>query len=154
MRLKAIRSSFHARVLNFRNVNNILHSDDFAIAYGNATRQERHEIERAIDRADKATIVHFVKKKLLTLTPFHQMSVRQLREIGRNVRLPKYWEKDKTTLIEEIEDVVKRLKEGSERVSVQPEQADEGPAYPSGCGKPGLLDSEGNGESSETPGVG
>ena len=118
MRLKTIRSSFHARVLNFRNVNNILQSDDFAIAYGNATSQEQHEVEQAIDRADKAAIVKFVKAKLLKLTPFHQMSVRQLREIGRNVRLPNYWEKDKTTLIEEIEDVVKRLKEGGERMSV------------------------------------
>lgn len=110
MKLKTIRDSFHAEVLNYRKVLYVLESDDFAIAYSNATSREQREVQQVIDRADKRALVKFVKAQLLKLTPFHQMSVKQLREIGRNVRVPDYWKKDKITLIEEIENVVSRLK--------------------------------------------
>lgn len=110
MRLKTIRDSFHAKFLNHRSVLYVLDSEDFAIAYKHATTQEQKEIEAAIERADKETLVKFIKEKLLQLTPFHQMTLRQLREIGRNVKIEDYWKKDKGTLLKEIENVVTRLK--------------------------------------------
>jgi hypothetical protein len=110
--LETIRDSFHSQFKNIRKVHRLVHSDDFAIAYGNASRREKAEICDVIVRADRDTIVNFIEKQILKLTPFHQMTVRQLREIGRNISIPKYWDKDKSTLIEEIENVVERLKKG------------------------------------------
>lgn len=112
MSLKTIRDSFHAQLLNYRNTGRLIESDDFAIAYGNATATEKGEIRNAVKRVDKPAIRKFIKDQLLKLTPFYQMTLKQLREIGRNTRIPDYWKKDKATLIEEIEDVVARLKEG------------------------------------------
>ncbi|MEA1999820.1 MAG: hypothetical protein U9N61_10945 [Euryarchaeota archaeon] len=114
MRLKTIRGSFHAQFLKHRQVSYIINSDDFAIAYFNATELEQTEIGQAVQRADKETLINFIKTQLLKLTPFHQMALRQLREIGRNTQIPDYWKKDKATLIKEIEDVVTRLKTSGE----------------------------------------
>ena len=111
MSLKAIRDSFHTRFLNCRNVNNLLQTDDFELAYSKASKDERLDIEKAIGRSDKEAIKAFIDRGLLRMTPFHQMSVRKLRLIGKNLRIPNYWIKDKIILIEEIRDVVKRLKE-------------------------------------------
>ena len=111
MSLKAIRDSFHTRFLNCRNVNNLLRTDDFELAYNKATLAERQDIEKAIDRGDKEAIKAFIDEGLLRMTPFHQMSVRKLRLIGKNLRITNYWTLDKIKLIEEIRDVVKRLKE-------------------------------------------
>jgi hypothetical protein len=113
MKLKTIRDSFHARLLALRNVSYILNSDDFAIAYENAPDLEKKEILAAIERVDKKFLQKAVNTQLLKLTPFHRMTLRQLREVGRNTRIPEYWSKNKLTLISEIEDVVAKLKEGS-----------------------------------------
>lgn len=114
MSLKTIRDSFHVQFLQIRNVHRLIRSDNFAIAFSNAVKSEKEKVTKAIVRFDKDSINKFIKNQLQTLTPFHQMNVRQLREIGRNIRLPVYWEKDKITLIREIEHVVARLKAGCE----------------------------------------
>jgi len=113
MSLKAIRDSFHTRFLNCRNVNNLLRTDDFELAYNIATKEERKYITEAIDRGDKDALKAFIDEGLSRMTPFHQMTVRRLRLIGRNLRIKDYWKKDKIILLEEIKDVVKRLKESS-----------------------------------------
>lgn len=110
MRLRTIRDSFHAKFLNDQRVLYLIRSDDFEVAYKNANKDERKAIEAAVERADKETLVAFIKKKLAELTPFHQLTLRQLREIGRNIQIEEYWNKDKVTLLREIEDVVTRLK--------------------------------------------
>lgn len=110
MRLKAIRDSFHSQALKSRQLDRIISSDDFTIAYSNATDNEKKVVEQAIFRLDKTYVIEFVKKQLMHLTPFHQMGLKMLRDIGRNLSIPKYWEKDKISLIKEIENVVARIK--------------------------------------------
>ena len=110
MGLEAIQADLHAQFPNVRNTNRLIQSDDFAIAYNNASPKERRLITKAAHRIDKVTINKFIKKQLLSLTPFYSMGIKQLREIGKNIRLDEYWCKDKITLIEEIENVVARLK--------------------------------------------
>ena len=111
MSLKAIRDSFHTRFLNCRNVNNLLRTDDFELAYNTSSRDEQIDIEKAIDRGDKEAFKAFIDLGLQRMTPFHQMSVRKLRLLGKNLRIQNYWILDKIQLIEEIRNVVKRLKE-------------------------------------------
>lgn len=111
MSLKTIRDSSRSRFLKARSINRAIQSDNFTIAYGNASADEKEIFIKAIERLDKDSIRELIKKQLQTLTPFHQMGVKQLREIGRNIRLSEYWKMGKMTLIQEIEDAVSRLKE-------------------------------------------
>lgn len=119
MSLRAIRDSFHSQFLNCRNVNNLIHSDDFELAYQRATSKARNEIKKAIDRQDKVVIKNFISEQLANITPFHELTLRNLRIIGQNIGIKEYWKKDKLTLLEEIENVVQRLKSNGQRVSVQ-----------------------------------
>ncbi len=116
MSLKTIRDSFHTQLLNYRNTHRLIVSDDFTIAYENASVTEKGEIERAVKRVDKLTVRRFIKCQLLKSTPFHRMTIKQLREIGRNIQISEYWEKDKITLIKEIEHAVKESEKNSKRV--------------------------------------
>lgn len=113
MSLKTIRDSFHAQFRNFRNFHRLIMSDNFEIIYDSLKEYELLELKAIVDRVDKKALRKLIKGNLLKLTPFHQMSIRQLREIGRNTNIPKYWNKDKATLIEEIQNVVTRLKKSS-----------------------------------------
>lgn len=113
MSVETIRDEFRKKVSRYRSFLRLLNSDDFAIAYGHASVKEQLEMRKTIEHADKNTLHTLIDSQLLRLTPFHQMSTSKLRRIGQNIRIPKYWRKNKSTLIKEIEDVVKRLKEGS-----------------------------------------
>ena len=108
MSLKTIRDRFHSLLLHIRSTNRVIQSSDFAIAYDNATEEERARLESALDINDRDAIKNFIKAQLATMTPFHEMKVKQLREIGRNVRLPEYWLLGKQELIREIENVNKK----------------------------------------------
>jgi len=111
MSLKTIRESFHAQFLQIRNMHRLIWSDDFSIVYNSASKEKQKEIKSAIERNDKLSLRKLIKEQLNKMTPFHKMGIRALREIGKNLRLPNYWRKDKGTLIEEIEHVIQRLKE-------------------------------------------
>lgn len=111
MSLMTIRDSSRTRFLEIRNFYRIIVSDDFAIAYDISTDCEKNELLGLIENLDKRSLRTFIKKQLLTLTPFHSMGVRRLREIAKNVGIPMYWNKNKATLIEEIEDVIERIKD-------------------------------------------
>ncbi|KKK52344.1 hypothetical protein LCGC14_3105880, partial [marine sediment metagenome] len=63
MSLKTIRDSFHTQSLNVRNIHRLLHSDDFAIAYGNATKNEKERISKNIIHFDKNNIRKFIRKQ-------------------------------------------------------------------------------------------
>lgn len=112
MSLETIRETVHARLLNMRNVHHTVMSDDFEIIFRILNIREKRELNRLIELNDKKGIQNFIKQRLLKLTPFHNMSHTKLREIARHNSIPDYWLKKKTTLIREIEDVIKRLKAG------------------------------------------
>lgn len=113
MDLKTIRNSFHQQSLNHRNVDILINSDNFSIAFNNATKQEKKEISKAVERSDKKFLQNFTIKKLQVMTPFHRLGMRALREIGRNISLPNYTTLSKSSLIEGIQDVAERLKKSS-----------------------------------------
>lgn len=113
MSLKTIQNSFHSQLLMIRSIHRLIHSDNFCIAYSKATKSEKEKVEKDIKQSNKRSLQEFIKKQLLPLSPFHRLNVKELRKIGGNVRISKYWMKDKITLIKEIEDVVKRIKESS-----------------------------------------
>lgn len=141
--LKTVRSSFHAHFLNVRNCNNLIWSYDFEVAYKAATDRERLKISEAITNGDTGAIKKFISDKINSLTPFEKMGIRKLREIGKNLRIPDYEKLTKYTLIEEIKYVVQRLKETSQRISVQPKDTDTSTENTFGCGQSKVLASTG-----------
>lgn len=120
MSLETLRNSFHAQALGFRNIDTILQSDNFAIAYGVVSKEDQEFIESLIygDAFDvnrdiipnKKVIKQFINRQLKSLTPFHRMGIRKLREIGCNLSINDCFILNKATLIEEIENVAARLK--------------------------------------------
>lgn len=113
MSLKTLRDDFHAQSLLYRNIDNILHNDDFAIAYAAANLREKCDIISLIYKGDKKNLKKFIGKQLENSTPFYKMGIRKLREIGRNVKIKNSHILHKATLIEEIENVAARLKKDS-----------------------------------------
>jgi predicted NBD/HSP70 family sugar kinase len=99
-------------------IDRLVTGDNFELAYINADNETRKRIEEAIEREDKLTLKSLIKKEVDKLTPFYKMNMAKLRGIGRNLRIPDYHRLNKIYLIEEIENVVQRLKEGSKRGSV------------------------------------
>jgi hypothetical protein len=122
-KLKIVREIFHAQFCNIRNINNIIHSDDFEIAFSLSTEEDQNDILRIIADFDKDGIRIFIDNKLTNGTPFDQLSIRKLRDIGRFMKITNYHILNKMTLIEEIKNVAKRLKENCERKCFQSEQS-------------------------------
>ncbi len=110
MNLETLRDSFHVQSLLFRNIDNIIHSDNFAIAFHSADEKEKGNVQKQIFLLNKDYLKLFIISELDNLTPFHKMGIRKLREIGRNLRIAKYFILNKSTLIEEIKNVAERLK--------------------------------------------
>jgi hypothetical protein len=113
--LKILREMFHNQFLHIRNCNNLIQSDDFEIACKLAKDGELDEIMLAIAELNKDRIRSFIEDKLGVGTPFEQLSIRKLRAIGQNLKIPSYERLNKLTLIEEIKNVAERLKKNCER---------------------------------------
>ena len=120
--MKTIRSSFHSQFLNIRNCNNLIQGDDFEVAYKAATPEERRQIFKDIKDGNKESIKNFIDRQLSKLTPFEKLGVRKLREIGQNLRIENYYSMSKADLVEEIKNVVSRLKANGKRVPIQSQQ--------------------------------
>jgi len=121
--LKTIRDLFHGQFLHIRNCNNLLQSDNFEIAYSLASSEERDEIFIAIAESNKDKLKSFIIDKISEGTPFEQLNMRKLREIAQHWKICKYNVLNKLSLVEEIKNVAKRLKDDSERKYIQSEQA-------------------------------
>lgn len=138
--LKIIRDNFHSQFLNIRNCNNLIQGDDFEVAYKAATPEDRRHIKKAIAEYDKNLIKKFIDTQILKLSPFEKLGIRKLREIGQNLRISNYYSMSKSDLIEEIKNVVSRLKANGERVPFQSEQTGYFTENINGCGQPEVLD--------------
>lgn len=111
MNLEALRKSFHTQFLTIRNCNNIVHSDDFQIAFEASTESERKRLKLILKHHNRMELKKFINKKLLELTPFERLGIRRLRDIGKNIGIQEYWLKSKVDLLEEIKTHVKKLKD-------------------------------------------
>jgi len=116
--LKVIRNSSHVQFQDERNFNNLVQSDDFEVAYNAASEGQYKRIIEIIETRNKKTLKDLIDFILDKLTPFDQMGIRRLREIGRNLRIKGYARKSKYELVEEIRNVVHQLKANCERESV------------------------------------
>lgn len=117
--LETIRESFQTRYRIVRCCQYLVHSDNFEIAFRNATEEEKRELFLAIDRNDKHFIRKFIDVQITKLTPFDKLGIKKLREIGQNLSIPNWWDLSKIELIEEIKNVIQRLKETSKRIGIQ-----------------------------------
>jgi len=118
-----IRELFHAQFLHIRNCNNIIHSDDFEIAFNLATESERVDLLTVIAELDRDSIKDFIDNKLTKGTPFDLLSIRKLREIGKHMKISNYHILNKMTLVEEIQNAAKRIKENCTGKHFQSEQS-------------------------------
>lgn len=120
--LTELRKRAHSDFLNIRNIKYIVETDDFELTYRKSPIKYRESILLAISKGDKNKLKQLVKERLLKLTPFDKMTIRQLRSIAKHNSIPNYWYLSKVELIEGIENVVKRLKENSKQVLYQPKE--------------------------------
>lgn len=77
--LESLRNDLKAQMLHYRNLYNLIHTDDFEIAFNEATKDERLAIKDAISKGNKTAIMGFIDDKLTKLTAFELMSIRKLR---------------------------------------------------------------------------
>jgi len=117
--LKIIKTNFHAQYLRIRNINNLLQSDNFIIAYRLSTKKEKDNLSKAIEREDKEYIKFFIGEKLMGSQPFEQLSIKKLREIGQYLSINNYHIMNKLTLVEEINNVIQRIKSHSNGERIQ-----------------------------------
>ena len=121
MSLRTLRDSSQTQLCLIRNLKRVIHSDEFGIAYVNATPARQEFVTDLVERGLKDEVRDFIREELLRLTPFHRMNMKRLRGIGQKLSIERYHTKNKATLVEDIQDEVDRLKENAERISFQPE---------------------------------
>lgn len=133
--LKIIKSNFHAQYLRIRNINNLLQSDNFIIAYNASDKKEKDALSRAIERQDKNFIKFFIGQKLLEAEPFEQLPMKKLREIGQYLSIDKYHYLNKLSLVEEINNVIQRIKSHSNGKRIQSKETNYNSKNLDGCRK-------------------
>jgi len=114
MDLKKVREIVRKDILKSRSIERIVSSSDFELAYTDSNEFYRDIVWYYIKRKDKVNLKKCIKERLTKLTPFHKMSVRQLRVAASHSNVYFYQTMNKVELIRELENVVTRLKEGSE----------------------------------------
>ena len=114
--METIRELLHAQYLHMRNCRNIVHSDNFQIAYELSNEEERHEVLLAIAEGHKEKIRDFILSKIKNdAEPFEQLSIAKLQEIAQHIGIPYYKDYQKLRLIEEIrKNVTERIEKSCE----------------------------------------
>lgn len=115
-KLKELREAVHYSFLNIRNTEYIVYTDDFELTYKDAPKEYRDSIDVAIKQGNNNYLKKLIKERLLELTPFNKMTLRQLRVIAKHNSVLNYGILSKVNLIKEIENVVKRLKKNSKQM--------------------------------------
>jgi len=113
--MKQLREEFHAQFLHIRNCNYLIQSDNFEIAYKNSTIEEQKQIEKDVCLRNKLRIKKFIFQKVEG--DFEEMGIRKLREIGKFLKIEKYYFWNKATLIEEIRNEIQSIKTNSKSIS-------------------------------------
>jgi hypothetical protein len=103
-----------------RNVNNIVQSDNFQIAFNLANEEEQRDILLAIGQSNKEKLKYFIMIKITGEgDDFEKLPIRKLHEIAAHIGIPYYKVKSKLIIIEEIrENVTERLEKNCERKCV------------------------------------
>jgi hypothetical protein len=131
--LETFRESFHARFLTIRQTRYLINSGDFEVVFEAATSDEQEIFWEASTSGNIKLLKDTMATVLMRLTAFDRMTIYQLREIGRHQRIPNAHRLSKLNLIQEIKNVVQRLKENGNGKSVQPQQTDTGTENCIGC---------------------
>ena len=122
MSLGRIRTNLHAQYCKARQFHYLVESEDFGLVFESATPNKQKYVRTLVRLGDMTNIKKFIREELLKLTPFHQMSIRQLRQMGQRLRVRGYNTLHKGTLVQEIQHAVERVKESSQRIPYQPQQ--------------------------------
>ena len=122
--LKDLRKISHGQLLETRQVDFIIQSDEFEVAWANSSPDERIKLRGYITERNKIALKNYVTTKIYSLSPFHQMRVRELRKICRNLNIRNFATLTKNQLIKEIEHEIDRRKKSCTRSSSGPEEAD------------------------------
>ena len=85
--------------------------------------QLEKDLSKAIEREDKDYIKFFIGEKLMGAQPFEQLSVKKLREIRQYLSIENYFIMNKLTLVEEINNVIQRIKSHSNGERLQPKKS-------------------------------
>jgi hypothetical protein len=117
--LKNLREKYHEIYLLHRNIDNLIHNDNFEIVWKDCSEEELIWLEHMISRNNLSGLKTFTTEKLLSQSvAFKKMSIRKLRNIGQYLKIENYQYITKLTLIEEIENEIERIKKDSKRKSV------------------------------------
>lgn len=109
MKLEKVREIVHDRVLNLRNLENMIVQDDFEELWKESTEEQREEVIAFI----VASKFEKVKKWMRlhpTIAP-GEMSVRQLREKALEVGVKNVTRKSRGELTYEVLEILKKRKE-------------------------------------------
>ena len=114
--METIRKLLHAQYQHVRNCRNIVHSDNFQIAYELSSEEERSEILLAIAEANREKLREFIWEKIKSEADyFERLPIFKLYEIAKYVDIPYYKQYTKLDLIEEIKkNVTERLEKTCE----------------------------------------
>jgi len=122
MGLGKIRNDSHAQYCKARQLNYLVQSEDFGLAYEQATQQRREFLFCCVLEKDLPRVRYFIREELAKLTPFHQMSIIRLRDMAKRFRVPEYHRLRKDELVREIQNEVDRVKKDTSGVPDQPKE--------------------------------
>jgi len=117
MYIQSLKDLLHERVLVYRAIDLLINSSDFELVYNSATDAEKMTLFNFVKTGNKLALKGEVRRILDRLTPFESMSLTRLRVIAKHLHI-NYTELTKITLIEEINKVIKCVKESSLRVGI------------------------------------
>lgn len=121
MSLRVLRTNSQTQLCHARNLDRLIRSDEFEIAYNTASSARKIYVHSLIECGQKAGVRDFIKEEVSTLTPFHSMNMKRLRKMGQRLGVGSYNSLNKLTLVEEIQNAIDRIKESAERIALQPE---------------------------------
>jgi len=145
MSLRVLRTNSQTQLCHARNLDRLIRSDEFEIAYNAATPARKVYVRDLIDRGQKAGVRDFIREEVSTLTPFHSMNMKRLRKMGQRLGVRDYNKLNKLTLVEEIQHEIDRIKESAERIALQPEGHGTSTSDRGEAREPGVLESAGDG---------
>ena len=118
MNLRDFREQYHEEYLKIRNCNYIIQSSDVEFIFSTLEPDEFDTFKKIMYSFDKEKIKQYIEHRKRKTYLFDKMSIRQLRTVGKNLRIENYHVLSKDLLLKEIDNVVKRLKKSFERVSI------------------------------------
>lgn len=102
MTVKILRENLHFKILNLRSIERILHTESFETIYSQASDIEKKSVSDVIDKCDKLLLDQWIKKEIKNASMLEELSMKDLREMAKNLKVPDYSMISKSSLLSEI----------------------------------------------------